>query len=166
MCLRTLNGPYKHTLLGRGGSLCRGSSCPPSPATNSQDRVRLTITTLAEHRPSGSDADPFANEGRGTPRDTTEGLDKMHGQTTPRSLPHVFCVFCVWHRAGPRPSRSSAYPLPLLSARSLGKKKERKHTPKRGMGEQRALGALGLGVQSSQPHIQGRGAKERTQRAG
>ena len=31
---------------------------------------------LAEHRPSGSDADPFANEGKETSRDTTEGLDQ------------------------------------------------------------------------------------------
>ena len=38
---------------------------------------------LAEHRPSGSDADPFENEGRGTPRDTTEGLDQARSQTTP-----------------------------------------------------------------------------------
>ena len=38
--------------------------------------MRLTITTLAEHRPSGSDADPFANEGKETSRDTTEGLDQ------------------------------------------------------------------------------------------
>ena len=36
---------------------------------------------LAEHRPSGSDADPSANEERETSHDTTEGLD--HGQTTP-----------------------------------------------------------------------------------
>ena len=48
----------------------------PSPATNQQDRVRLTITTLAGHRTSGPDDDPSANEGRGTPRDTTEGLDQ------------------------------------------------------------------------------------------
>ena len=48
----------------------------PSPATNAQDRVRLTITTIAGHRSTGSDDDPSASEGRGTPRDTTEGLDQ------------------------------------------------------------------------------------------
>ena len=49
----------------------------PSPATNAQDRVRLTIHCLAEHRSSGSD-DHLSSEGRGTPHDTTEGLDQEH----------------------------------------------------------------------------------------
>ena len=49
----------------------------PSPATNAQDRVRLTITTIhAGHRSSGSDDNPSANEGRGTPHEPTEGLDQ------------------------------------------------------------------------------------------
>ena len=53
-----------------------------SPATNAQNRVRLTITTIhAGHRSSGSDDDLSATERRGTPRDATEGLD----QDSPRS---------------------------------------------------------------------------------
>ena len=49
----------------------------PSPATNSQDRVRLTTCIhFAEHQSLGPDDDPSASEGRGTPRDTTEGLDQ------------------------------------------------------------------------------------------
>ena len=36
----------------------------------------LLNTDLRPFSPSGSDADPFANEGRETSRDTTEGLDQ------------------------------------------------------------------------------------------
>ena len=60
----------------------RGIAGIPSPATNARDRVRLFIDLLsAGHRSSGSDDDPSIEEGRGTPRDTTEGLD----QDSPRS---------------------------------------------------------------------------------
>ena len=55
--------------------LARGVAGTSSPATNTRDRVRLTIH-FAEHRSSGSDDDPSASEGRGTPHDTTEGLDQ------------------------------------------------------------------------------------------
>ena len=48
-----------------------------SPATKSQSRARGSpLPPLAGHQPLGPDDDPFAKEGRGTPRDTTEGLDQ------------------------------------------------------------------------------------------
>ena len=47
---------------------------PRSPIP--QSRTRGSPLTLAGHQPLGPDADPSANEGRGTPRDTTEGLDQ------------------------------------------------------------------------------------------
>ena len=51
-------------------------SAPSSPASKSQSRARGSLPPLAGHQPLGPDDDPFANEGRGTPRDTTEGLDQ------------------------------------------------------------------------------------------
>ena len=47
----------------------------PSPATNSQSRVRGSPP--AEHRSSGSD-DHLSSEGRGTPHETSEGQDQEH----------------------------------------------------------------------------------------
>ena len=42
-----------------------------------QSRARGSpLPPLAGHQPLGPDDDPFANEGRGTPHDTTEGLDQ------------------------------------------------------------------------------------------
>ena len=46
------------------------------PATKPQGRVRGPLLPLAGHQLLGPDDYPFANEGRGTPRDTTEGLDQ------------------------------------------------------------------------------------------
>ena len=51
-------------------------SAPSSPASKSQSRARGSLPPLAGHQPLGPDDDPFANEGRGTPHDTTEGLDQ------------------------------------------------------------------------------------------
>ena len=51
-------------------------SAPSSPASKSQSRARGSLPPLAGHQPLGPDDDPSANEGRGTPRDTTEGLDQ------------------------------------------------------------------------------------------
>ena len=51
-------------------------SAPSSPASKSQSSARGSLPPLAGHQPLGPDDDPFANEGRGTPRDTTEGLDQ------------------------------------------------------------------------------------------
>ena len=47
----------------------------PSPATNSQSRVRGSPS--AGHRASGSD-DHLSSERRGTPHETTEGRDHVH----------------------------------------------------------------------------------------
>ena len=51
-------------------------SAPPSPASKSQSRARGSLPLLAGHQPLGPDDDPSTNEGRGTPHDTTEGLDQ------------------------------------------------------------------------------------------
>ena len=51
-------------------------SAPSSPASKSQSRARGSLPPLAGHQPLGPDDDPFANKGRRTPRDTTEGLDQ------------------------------------------------------------------------------------------
>ena len=51
-------------------------SAPSSPASKSQSRARGSPLPLAGHQLLGPDDNPFANEGRGTPRDTTEGLDQ------------------------------------------------------------------------------------------
>ena len=67
----------------------RGIAGIPSPATNARDRVRLSIDLLsAGHRSSGSDDDPSIEEGRGTPRDTTEGLDQEVSPRSDHSLHH------------------------------------------------------------------------------
>ena len=51
-------------------------SAPSPPASKSQSRARGSLPPLAGHQPLGPDDDTSANEGRGTPRDTTEGLDQ------------------------------------------------------------------------------------------
>ena len=47
---------------------------PRSPVQ--QSRARGSPLTLAGHQPLGPDDDPSTNEGRGTPHETTEGLDQ------------------------------------------------------------------------------------------
>ena len=58
----------------------RGVAGITSPATKPRDRVRLDIHLLGTNS-SGSDDDLSATERRGTPHDTSEGLD----QDSPRS---------------------------------------------------------------------------------
>ena len=57
----------------------------PSPATNSQSRVRGSPP--AGHRSSGSD-DHLSSEGRGTPHETTEGQDQEHSARSDHPDPH------------------------------------------------------------------------------
>ena len=63
-------------------------SVPSSPASKSQSRARGSLPPLAGHQPLGPDDDPFANEGRGTPHDTTEGLDQVTPTRSDHSDPY------------------------------------------------------------------------------
>ena len=79
----------------------------------------------AEHRPSGSDADPFANEGRETSRAMLRRASTKHGQTTPIPTTEIHLYGRVvgitgWRvtpyalpalTTGTHPARHSAYSL-------------------------------------------------------
>ena len=66
--------------------------------------TRGSPLTLAGHQPLGPDADPSTNEGRGTPRDTTEGLDQDTCWSDHSDPFHTTLGMPVSWRSGAEPS--------------------------------------------------------------
>ena len=148
---------------------------PHPRSTIPQSRAHGSPLTLAGHRPSGSDANPFANEGRGTPRDTTEGLDLDQARSDHSNPYHTTLEQSCGvsePKGGIDVFKESSSPDSVLGRglrqlerllpgcwRALLRRKS--HQPPT---------ATPVHLEhlecSYQPHIQGRGAQKRTQRAG